>query len=277
MEELWNTLALACKTDATTQRPVLIAVDRDGTLVPITDNPDDAIVPEAVKDRLRLLASFSCVTVAAVSARPVEKLALDFGEGALILAGNYGLEIQFPDGQWDIQAFALDARPDLMSVKQELLNDQFAKWGVLVEDHLYTLCAHWHLTPEEARPYVHRFIRDLCQRFDSVKVIHRPTSYEFFPQMDWDKGHAMERINRDLHGDYFPIYFGDSDADECAFEWVNKHGGVSVRVGEFNPLSVARFHVPSPTVVHALLGRLSDLLIARETAHTGSSLKASRL
>jgi trehalose 6-phosphate phosphatase len=264
--EIWTTLAKACVTESDAQKPLLMAVDRDGTLVPITDNPDEAIVPANVRDQLRLLASFSQVTVAAVSARPVEKLQIDFGEGALILAGNYGLEISFPNGDWDIQASALDARDQLIAVKERLLNEQFAQWGVLVEDHLYTLCAHWHLTPPDAWPAIHKFVNEVVREVQGVKLIQRPTSYEIFPPIDWDKSHAMERIYTDLHEDCLPVYFGDSDADECAFEWVNQHNGISVRVGDYNPNSNAKYHVPAPAVVHTLLDKLADLLISHDAA-----------
>lgn len=276
MEELWKTLASGCVRENNAQRPLLLAVDRDGTLVPISDDPEEAVVPHAVKDQLRLLASFSMVTVAAVSARPVEKLASDFGEGALILAGNYGLEISFPDGKWDIQGSALDARPDLVKVKKELLNQQFAELGVILEDHLYTLCAHWHLVKLENQAAVHNTIAELAARTEGVKLIRRPTSYEFFPPMEWDKAHALERIYKDLHEAYLPVYFGDSDADECAFDWVNKHGGISVRVGPIEPQSCARFNVESPSAVHQILDRLADLLIVHEQKQFKStSVRAS--
>ncbi len=44
------------------------------------------------------------------------------------------------------------------------------------------------------------------------------------------------------------LYIGDSASDEPAFEWVNNHQGISVRVGK-DAKSIAQFEINTPKEV----------------------------
>jgi trehalose-6-phosphatase len=194
---------------------MFIALDRDGTLVPYTARPDEAIMPESTRQIIADLAGLPGVSVAIVSARGVRRLQEDLLDSRVILAGNYGLEIRFADGSEEINPQAKAAAPLLSKVRQRLSEQLKGVSNTILEDDIYSLCLHWHLVPP-------------------IAMITLPTSYEFMPNITWNKGHAMARIASQLSlapGACLNVYIGDTETDEPAIIWVNCNGGISIRVG----------------------------------------------
>lgn len=60
---------------ASLRKPLLIALDVDGTLAPIVDDPSAAVIPETTLDNLEHLAALSDVRVALISGRDFASLA----------------------------------------------------------------------------------------------------------------------------------------------------------------------------------------------------------
>ena len=89
----------------------LIALDRDGTIVPYANRPEEATVDGKLRGLIADLCSGSGINVAIISARSTAQLRGDFDSLGAILAGNYGLEVLFPDGKELIQPQAVKAVP----------------------------------------------------------------------------------------------------------------------------------------------------------------------
>jgi len=53
-----------------------------------------------------------------------------------------------------------------------------------------------------------------------------------------------------------PIFMGDDQTDEDGFRVIEKHGGISVFVGEQTNHSAARYYLKSPAEVEQFLERL---------------------
>jgi trehalose-phosphatase len=214
---------------------MFIALDRDGTLVPYTARPDEAIMPESTRQIIADLAGLPGVSVAIVSARGVRRLQEDLLDSRVILAGNYGLEIRFADGSEEINPQAKAAAPLLSKVRQRLSEQLKGVSNTILEDDIYSLCLHWHLVPPSERKYLHEILSNFNNELDStIAMITLPTSYEFMPNITWNKGHAMARIASQLSlapGACLNVYIGDTETDEPAIIWVNCNGGISIRVG----------------------------------------------
>ena len=58
--------------------------------------------------------------------------------------------------------------------------------------------------------------------------------------------------------DDLPVYFGDDNKDEEAFEVIREHGGLSIGVGDNYPLLKADEHIPSPDIVRSWLNAISS-------------------
>ena len=72
---------------------VLLALDYDGTLSPIVDRPELALLPDQTKEWLIRLNRKEKFLVGVISARSLENVRAKVGIEGLIYAGNRGLEI----------------------------------------------------------------------------------------------------------------------------------------------------------------------------------------
>jgi trehalose 6-phosphate phosphatase len=243
----------------------LIALDRDGTLVPYSERPEEAQVTPEIRELIHALAERPGVHVALISARSVAQLQSDFDYRRVILAGNYGLEVLLTDGSSIVQAQAIDAVPFLKTVRDELFASLDRTSNAILEDHGYSLCLHWHRVPLSHRDALHLAVSEVISRHRRVRFRKLPTSYEVLPAFTWDKGMALAAIcdhlgiggNGDDRGARYatstPLFFaGDSDADSPAFEWINARNGISIRVGVPDLLG-AQFSVPDPADLHKML------------------------
>ena len=243
-------------------RNIFIGLDRDGTIVPYSDRPEDAVVDSALHNLLLALCNKSGVKVGIISARSIAQLRGDFDHKRLFLAGNYGMEISSPQNDVFIQPFALDAVPDLKTVRDSLacLND--AAIGVILEDHGYSLCLHWHLVAEKDLPEVDKAINELKLSYPRLMFSSLPTSYEVKPLTPWSKGEALNQIfktyNHSLN-DSLVLYAGDSPADEPAFAWTNRRGGISLKVGDGKFQTCSTFQMTDLKSIRILLQEIVAL------------------
>lgn len=225
-----------------------IALDRDGTLVPYAPRPEMALVDAELEELMTELVACDQLHVAVLSARSVAQLRGDFRQKRLILAGNYGMEVRFPDGRMAIHPEALRAVPYLKLVRDELASVLDLNGGIILEDHGYSLCLHWQQVPISLRTELHNAVTAIADDFPRVHFRRLVSSYEVLPNIPWDKGLAMAFIDANLPAEdssRFYFYAGDTEADAPAFQWVDSQGGISVRVGGEDSLG-ARFHVREP-------------------------------
>ena len=77
------------------RRPAVF-LDYDGTLTPIVDRPEDALISASMRDAVRELAGRCTVCVVSGRDRPVvQKL---MGVDDLVVAGSHGFDIWSPEG-----------------------------------------------------------------------------------------------------------------------------------------------------------------------------------
>jgi trehalose 6-phosphate phosphatase len=237
-------------------RNLFIGLDRDGTIVPYADRPEDATVDPELAELLDSLSKKPGIKVGIISARSIAQLRSDFDAKKLFLAGNYGMEISSPQGDVFIQPFALAAVPTLKEVRDRLTALVTPETGAILEDHGYSLCLHWQLVPEDRRPELKAAFDSLKSAFPSLLFTPLLTSYEVKPLTTWSKGEALNQIfntYQQMLNNSFVLYAGDSAADEPAFSWVNGRGGLSIKAGAGDFESCSKFQISDLKVVRALL------------------------
>ncbi len=257
---------LASLAPVLNERKLFIGLDRDGTLVPYADRPEDARVDQSLYDLVTELCRQSGVRLGIISARSVAQLRGDFDAKRLFLAGNYGMEICSPKGEFLIQPMALDAVPTLKEVRERLAHLTSSTIKAILEDHGYSLCLHWHTVNSDQRQIVHDIVGQLKEEFTRVQFLTMPTSYEVKPKMPWTKGSALAQIFAQEQADLanaYPIYAGDSEADEAAFAWVNSHQGTSIKVGAGEFDTCSKYQLSDTTALRILLGRILEIRRSR--------------
>jgi len=198
---------------------VLLAVDFDGTLAPIVDDPACARVHPQAPGILAELAAHIC-GVAVVTGRPAAD-AVRIGRfddvPDLVVIGHYGLE-RWHEGE--LRAVeGLDAIDGVRAGLQQLV-DELGEPGVVLEDKSKSVAVH---TRRAARP-----ADTLASLRPQVEELARDAGFEVVPGRDVlevrpsgrDKGTALAALIEEF-GARSVIYVGDDVGDLPAMRMVH--------------------------------------------------------
>ena len=213
-------------------RQPAVFLDYDGTLTPIVDRPEEALISESMREAVRGLAE-RC-TVCVVSGRDRRVVQELMGVDDLIVAGSHGFDIWSPEGG-EIQREEGEEFGGLLERVEARLREELSGIeGALVEPKKSSVAAHYRLCSENERPRVGRAVEEiLAEHPGELKVTPGKMVYEVQPNIDWDKGKAVLYLlgALDLEGDdVVPMYLGDDITDEHAFEALATRG-IGVFVG----------------------------------------------
>jgi trehalose 6-phosphate phosphatase len=213
------------------RRPAVF-LDYDGTLTPIVDRPEDAVISESMRDAVRGLAERCTVCVVSGRDRPVVQSLM--GVDDLVVAGSHGFDIWSPKGGAIEHQAAAGSEELLERVTARLREQLDSIDGALVEPKKASVAAHYRLVSEEERPAVEGVVeRLLADHAEELKVTPGKMVYELQPKLDWDKGRAVLYLLDALdlvRDDVVPFYVGDDITDEHAFEALSGRG-IGVFVG----------------------------------------------
>jgi len=240
---------------------VLLLSDYDGTLSPIAQRPDLAVLPSRTRENLLAVHGSGRFSLVIVSGRELADLTAMVGIPGLIYAGNHGLEIEGPAGTF-IHPEAKELRPYLDSVLCSLEERLAGFPGVYVEGKGLTLSVHYRLAHEELLPQILSAFDEVVSRAvdeGKIRVTRGKQVLEVRPTVDWHKGRAIARIAQDFPPGTLPIYFGDDLTDEDGFEAVHELNGISVFVGPPRQPTKALYRVDSPSEVAQTLELLARL------------------
>ena len=230
--------------------------DVDGTLLDLRPRPDDVVADEALRALIVNLQNLNKGAVALVSGRSIRDLDRIFQPLRLPAAGLHGAELRFPDGgRIATTASIMDhARPDVSRFVAD-------HPGLMLEDKGATLAVHFRARPDlagEVLTFMHGFAPgdDIAVQEGKFVVELKPSAF--------DKGSAIKTIMTQApFNGRTPVFYGDDLTDEAGFTFVNKVGGLSVRIGERGAPTEAREHLDTPQALHRALEAL-----------VGSSLRA---
>jgi trehalose 6-phosphate phosphatase len=217
-----------------------VFLDYDGTLTPIVDRPEDALISESMRNAVRELAERCPVCVVSGRDRRVAQELM--GIDHLIVAGSHGFDIWSPTGG-AIQREEGAGFADLLDeVKERLRVETGSIEGALVEPKKTSVAAHYRLVSEEERPRIKEIVDAvLAEHPDELKVTPGKMVYEIQPNVEWDKGKAvlylLEALDLD-RDDVMPMYLGDDITDEHAFEALGERG-IGIFVGAADDPEVA--------------------------------------
>ncbi len=236
------------------EHQVVFLLDYDGTLVPICDHPDRAILDEKVRELLHHCAARDDTDLGIVSGRALDDVRRLVGLEGLTYAGNHGLEIEAADMEPFLHQDLSHYAERLASVADSL--EEIHADGAWVERKGASLTFHYRNAPIGMHT-------DLAERAGEIirGLGFQPhparCAVEARPPIGWDKGHAVLHILRQRYGPGWsesvrPIYVGDDRTDEDAFR-VLSGLGITFRVGAPHDGSQASRSLPNVDAVHALV------------------------
>ncbi|HEX8033279.1 MAG TPA: trehalose-phosphatase [Ktedonobacterales bacterium] len=212
------------------KRPAVF-LDYDGTLTPIRERPEDAVISDSMREAVRRLAAR--VPVVVVSGRDRKVVQKLMGLDNLIVAGDHGFDIWSPTGGAIQRAEGASFAGLMREVEAKLRAGLANIPGSLVEPKMSSVAVHFRLVSDEQRRRVKQIVDDILGEHPELKVTPGKMVFEIQPKLDWDKGEAVLYLLKALdldRDDVVPLYLGDDITDEDAFRALAGRG-ISIFVG----------------------------------------------
>ncbi|NGX15335.1 trehalose-phosphatase [Wenzhouxiangella sp. XN24] len=240
--------------DCLGDRSVALFLDYDGTLTPIVDRPEDAVLSAETRHVLRKAADRH--TTAIISGRDLPELKSLVDLEGLVYAGSHGFDIELPDGRRKSPPAAQQALPALESAG-DLIEGRIGETdGVIVERKKYAVTVHYRLVATKDHASIETAVDEALRSTEGLRKRKGKKIFELLPDIDWDKGEALLLL-LDILGlrdgrHVMPVYIGDDVTDEDAFA-VLGDDGIGIAVGRRAADSNARWTLPDPSAVAQLL------------------------
>jgi alpha,alpha-trehalase len=237
-----------------------IFLDYDGTLTPIVQRPELALMDEAMRDVLRRLASVC--TVAVVSGRDRRDVQDLVGLDDLVYAGSHGFDIRGPEGTKIEREVGQQWIPRLDEMERQVRAATQDIDGAQIERKRYTVAVHYRNVAEAEAPAVERAVDRAVEGREGLRKGTGKKVFEILPDLEWDKGRAVLWLIEALGLDgrsAVPVYLGDDVTDEDAFKALAGRG-VGVVVDPGGRPSAADYRLDDVEAVRDFLRWLTDEL-----------------
>jgi trehalose-phosphatase len=250
----------------------VVFLDYDGTLTPIVEDPEQAVLQESMRRALEALSSVC--TVGVVSGRDLQDVRKRVGLEGIVYAGSHGFDILGPErGRTGLQKG--EAYLDDLNAAESRLQDRLRPiQGALVERKKYSIAVHYRNVDDSEVPGVREAVEKVQSDHPRLKKGEGKKVFELQPDIDWNKGRALLWILETLGMDgpaWTPIYIGDDVTDEYGFGALRTRegGGVGIVVTEEDRYSEARLLLKDPEGVRVFLETLASLIQGRRKPEQG--------
>jgi trehalose 6-phosphate phosphatase len=243
---------------------VFCFLDYDGTLAMLAPTPEQAAPLHGTAALLAQLAAAPGMNVAVVSGRTIGDVRRFLDVPDIYYIGVHGIEVRLPSGVRLTAPGSEWIRTVLSEIKPRL-RDLVARYpGMRLQDKGAVLAVHWRLAaPADAsvlRARLADIVQDYQERGHSIALADGHAVAEIRPA-NITKGTTVAALLASQDAAALPIYIGDDCTDEDAFETLPPHA-ITVRVGDTEMVSHARYRVADPQAVHVFL---RGVLAARST------------
>lgn len=249
---------------------LLVALDFDGTLAPLVDEPMTARMTTAAASAVDALVQAPRTTVAFVSGRTLDDLRViaEHDEASpVLLAGSHGAQWWLPAGHAELEPADEPANADAEVALRDELREAAERLvshidGAWIEPKTFGFGVHSRLVTPSRTAEVHRLVDELVAARAPEwrrREGHGITEYAFRHE---GKDTALARL-RDLTGATGVLFAGDDVTDEDAISSLGA-GDLGVRVG------------PGPTAARVRVADIAELaallheLAARRSGDTAS-------
>lgn len=239
---------------------IALFLDFDGTLVGITDRPEQCVLPASLRSVITALSEHPRCTVAIVSGRPVSELRSLIAIPKIHLAGNHGLFIEGPGYRYAHPGIA-PAKPLIDAIGKRLVERMKNMPGVWIEAKPASCALHYRQATRNAARRARSLLSKIVQEDDvekKLRVMQGKKVLEILPAIAWDKGEAVLWLLRKFGGERYPVYIGDDTTDEDAFR-VLSGSGLTIRIGRSAGTAAGYFIRSHDDVRGILAGILSYL------------------
>lgn len=245
-------------------RRVFLFLDYDGTLAPIAESPQKAVIRRETKNLLRNISKMSQCGLAIISGRALRDIKKLVGLKNIIYVGNHGFEIAGAGFKFKYPV-PYGYKRILKQISNELRRTLSRIKGFIIENKGYALSLHYRLVVpslvSNVRSRFNHVVSPYLQQ-KQIAVFRGKSMLEIRPPLDWNKGNAvLWLLERTRFGNenrkILPVYLGDDLTDEDAFE-VLKVRGLTIYVGKPRK-SHAKFYLRNTDEVYNFLRKMLEI------------------
>ena len=244
----------------TDKKKTALFLDYDGTLTPIVDSPEKAILSESMREAVTAVSNLCPVAV--ISGRDLKDVRGMVGIEGIYYAGSHGFDITGPEIDKIRYQEGIRYLPALDEAEEKLKKKLTGIDGAVVERKKFSVAVHYRNAREEDKDTVKEAVDAVLSKKHGLKKTSGKKIYEIQPDIDWNKGKALFWLLDALDmkiSQTFPVYIGDDTTDEDAFRAI-KGKGLGIIVTEKKQESVADEVLRNPEEVEIWLRRLALLL-----------------
>lgn len=239
--------------------PLLMLLDVDGTLSPIAERPEYAIIPPATQRVVAELTKSKGTHVAIISGRSARDARRLVALPDVWIIGNHGIEVARPNAEPVVRADIARFEAEVSEAVDRCNEIADSAPGVIVEDKRWTLSVHYRLASPSIVPAVSAHVAQIAQSL-GLRVTVGKEVLEVRPPVDVNKGTASVELAGDLgalRGNGAVFFAGDDRTDEDAFIdlRIANSAAVTVHVAsdEDLPTTAAEFVVADTDEMRTLL------------------------
>lgn len=238
---------------------IMVLLDYDGTLTPIVERPELAVMSKEMREAVNALSSVTRVAV--VSGRDLRDVRNLVNLDNLFYSGSHGFEIVAPDNSRMELDEAKRRVSSIDGVEKDAQSILSGIEGALVERKKFALAVHYRQVSEENVEKLKTAVQEVASSYPDLRLTYGKKVIEFRPDLPWDKGKAVDWIMTELfpQGNAVPLFIGDDITDEDAFREI-KDWGVSILVGDHGEPSFADYRLKSTDEVRKFLLMLKSSL-----------------
>jgi len=239
---------------------LLLFLDYDGTLTPIVNRPDKALLSQDNRQLLKSLTKNEKIIISIVTGRDLKKIKRLIRIKDIYYAGCHGLEISSKTKDYVLPQVR-KTLSILSKIKHALKKELKDIKSAQIEDKGLILALHYRRVHKSQILKVRKIFYDYLKPYiDSkkVKVGKGKKVLEVRPPLDRDKGmyclHLLDSLKK-RYKNILPLYIGDDDTDETAFRALKKKG-ITIFVKGEKKTSSAEYYLGSTEEVSGFLKKL---------------------
>lgn len=237
-----------------------IFLDYDGTLAEFAETPDEIFPDPDLIELLERLKHHPRMQAVIISGRRLSHIQALVPVPGIILAGTYGIEFIDPSGARIERVDFKEIRPTLARVKPLWLELIRPHQEIYLEDKGWSLALHAKFVDQAIADEIIRLARLILDQIAIPAELFRILGGHKFLEI------APKLANKGLAVGYFisryplegalPIYIGDDDKDEEAFEVIIQNDGIPIKVSSKTDNTMAQLCLDSPYTVRQFLSSL---------------------
>ncbi|MCU0589229.1 MAG: trehalose-phosphatase [Syntrophobacteraceae bacterium] len=238
---------------------IAVFLDYDGTLTPIVETPDQAVMAEDMREAVMELSSHCPVGI--ISGRDLEDVQDKVGIRSIVYAGSHGFDITGPKGLQVEHTVGEEFLPALDRAEQSLFRSLGSIEGLIVERKKFAIAIHYRRVDPAGVERVEAVVDEVAASHPELRKSYGKKIFELQPRMDWHKGKALLSLLGALkldRPDVLPFYIGDDVTDEDAFRALEGRG-IGIVVRDLPYETAAAYSLRDPGEVRGFLLQLIPL------------------